>query len=923
MKEDVFRHWLLRRGHGEQTADSRVSSVRRVEKFIGDLGEQLKDGQKETLLAAFDYSSEDERQGRPNPSPVPIDGNLRTGLASLRQAIKLYDEFRANPDDVPDKPDQMAWLAKVSDVEIFKVMDDIDQEGMEEFLKRTGFSKPQQWTMRPEELHKTKGASLYPCKATIAAAIAKLPAGPILSSKQYFDGFGEAQSREKLHELGFEIIDMTTERKKLSRATIEAAMRAYEEHHDSGPQNSVFDSFGEPSHYWVRSTLLEKTTPYPTKPLVGFILEKTSLNGGWSPGSAAAALHNAGYIIVDLDGKLCDVPEQKHLASGRVRIRAVAKNYLIEPARDTGQTVVTINAREVADLLDLEDRFPNICGALEGREFMEMIGSTVPEVTMPNPSSTTAFTYHLIGPTSASEAAPANIADESGPMIPTNLILFGPPGTGKTYSTAEVAVRLCGETVPENRAETMETYNRLRAEKRIEFVTFHQSTSYEDFIEGRQPTTEGSEDGTDTGFRLETVSGVFRQIARRAEGAIYRSQREGEITLDNREVFKMSIGRASDSADDHLFETAIEESCILIGWEHIDFSDERFEDPAEILAACRAKGIREGEPNLQSGQVSQVNIFRNQVDIGDIIIVSKGNGKFRAIGEVTGGYEFMPSDRIRYSHRRSVRWLWISSEGHPTGEINEKKFSMSSIYRLSPNHLKKAALEHYLNDEKVDGSGIPLPFVLIIDEINRANISKVFGELITLIEQDKRVGAENALTVRLPYSGDEFGVPANLHILGTMNTADRSIALLDTALRRRFDFREMLPRPEKLGDAAKTCGLDLPQVLTVLNERIEYLYDREHQIGHAYFMGCKSRDDVDAVMRDKVIPLLAEYFFEDWGKVAAVLGDASTDDRPMRGGFMVRDVLRVPPGMEDGDGVTRYRWTLRTDQFEYSGLGGE
>ncbi|QMW01226.1 McrB family protein [Spirosoma foliorum] len=159
---------------------------------------------------------------------------------------------------------------------------------------------------------------------------------------------------------------------------------------------------------------------------------------------------------------------------------------------------------------------------------------------------------------------------------------------------------------------------------------------------------------------------------------------------------------------------------------------------------------------------------------------------------------------------------------------------------------------------------------LLIDEVNRANVASVFGDLITLLEADKRLGAENELWLTLPYSQERFGVPINLFVIGTMNTTDRSIALLDIALRRRFSFREIRPDATILGEID---GIELPQLLRTINERIEYLLDRDHQIGHAYLTTIKTYAELCDAFRDRIIPLLQEYFFNDWAKIQLILGD--------------------------------------------------
>jgi 5-methylcytosine-specific restriction protein B len=708
------------------------------------------------------------------------------------------------------------------------------------------------------------------------------------------------------------------------------------------------------------------------------------------------------------------------------KIRQYVLEHYIEPAREAGQSEVSVLVRDVNSALDLNQGWPNICQALRGRKFLAMADLDAPEQDGADQSPATVFRFRLDGaaprgansqpfvlfdsngaifrpvknynrrsarsayrlkPAGASnltdeaievdtlvevargmlvDRLPARVQSTTGgkanylaygkkrlvryelePTIaaeigvppkgsveeemeslpteqldnvssivplPTNLILYGPPGTGKTYSTAEEAVRLCGEAVLEDRAAVMASYRKLLDAGRIEFVTFHQSVSYEDFVEGLRPT-QTSEDGT-VGFELKPEQGVFRRIARRAETSTGSGDLEFKLT--GRQIFKMSIGEAANPEDAHLFEEAIAGGYTLLGFDDIDWSDDRFASRDAIIDAIRqSDNMGGGDLSSFSGRVQMPFIFRNGLKRGDIIVVSKGNSLFRAIGEVIGGYQFAPRDGGTYAHRRAVRWLWTDRAGVPVSEIYARAFTMKSVYGLDVAELNVPALERYIASQQPTGGKGPESFVLILDEINRANISKVFGELITLLEPDKRLGQQNALRVRLPYSGDMFGVPSNLHIIGTMNTADRSIALLDTALRRRFQFKELMPQPSLLNPVD---GINLARLLLTMNERIEYLFDREHQIGHAYFMGCTSRADIDDVMRQKVIPLLAEYFYEDWSKVAAVLGDAYDGEGDREGRFIDRLQLKAPNGLDGHDEFApRYRWSVRTD-FSYAGF---
>ncbi|WP_417812458.1 AAA family ATPase [Thalassospira alkalitolerans] len=910
MNENEFRKWLETTGHGQRTIGSRISTLDRIERVIGDIDSCFEREGYDAILAQFDYSTDDERAGRRNPSPVEINGDLRTGLASLRQSLRLYRDFRENKRSSAIHAELLKQLTREH---IFAAMHDCDVLGLDDFLKTYGYKLPKKyWVLG--EVNETR----YPVKAIVGSALQFLPNGRALTASEFFNGFGESQSVACLRDLGFQVMD--TQKDAFSRENIEAAMDAYEAYLLRGAYGDVFSAFGEAKDYWVRSTRERASRVFPSKPIVGYLIGKgpSAFNGGWSQSTdAAAQLHRAGYVIVDAENMPLALPEQyTHLVRGADRIRSVALNYFIEPAREAGGGDVSIVSGELHRFLNLKNEMPSVCQALGGGKFLKMAGLDAPSITGPNPSSTTTFTYQLAENAKGAKM-PDHAHDISKPT--TNLILYGPPGTGKTYRTAFEAVRLClGEAEAkrleqQGRGALMEAYHALCEEGRVEFTTFHQSMSYEEFVEGLRPETGG-----DAGFQLAPEDGIFKRIAKRA------TQRRVDATqatdyFEGRNVFQMSLGEYNTRFGEEIFEQCLREGIALFGFEDIDYTDAKYSSRDEILRACEEQGTRRDSYSLQAGAVRMLDIFRNQVSVGDILIVSMGNKYYRAIGEVTGEYKYVPRDGRRYCQRRAVNWLWVDRDGRPVSEIHDTGFSMGTIYSLQPKRLNLPLLERLIHGEDVAGHKETAPaqdHVLIIDEINRANISKVFGELITLLETDKRMGAENEIFLTLPYSKETFGVPRNLHVIGTMNTADRSIALLDTALRRRFEFKEMMPEPEVL--RGRVESFDLPKLLADMNGRIEYLFDREHQIGHAYFTSCKTAKDVEAVIRDKIIPLLAEYFYEDWSKIALVLGDgALVRGERKEGSFLRAETIKPPEGLESDGADDRLRWRVK-EHFDFS-----
>lgn len=457
--------------------------------------------------------------------------------------------------------------------------------------------------------------------------------------------------------------------------------------------------------------------------------------------------------------------------------------------------------------------------------------------------------------------------------IPTlSQILFGPPGTGKTYSTIDAALEILDPEFLEghqsDREKLKNKFDEFVKNQHIRFVTFHQSFSYEDFVEGLSADTENGQ------IHYDVKSGVFMQLCESAAAKVVKSEKTSS-DISNRRVWKMSLGNTLGE-DAYIFDECIAKNRILLGYgERIDFTGVKNAD--EVFQRFSAAGYDDVKHG--SFAVNIVTTFVTRMNVGDLVVVSDGNTKFRAIGEITGNYESINREEEDdyYGQSRSVRWLRVYSPSLPYEQLLNKSFSQMTIYQLKEPTLDREKLATLLSDssESSEAGDNQTPRVLIIDEINRGNISKIFGELITLIEPSKRAGQTEALEVILPYSKKPFSVPSNVYIIGTMNTSDRSLAGLDIALRRRFVFKEMPPKPELL-DAVVVKGVNIGELLRVMNQRIEVLLGRDYCLGHAYFMSLTNESnigDLAAIFQKQIFPLLQEYFFEDWQRIQWVLND--------------------------------------------------
>ena len=461
-----------------------------------------------------------------------------------------------------------------------------------------------------------------------------------------------------------------------------------------------------------------------------------------------------------------------------------------------------------------------------------------------------------------------------------NQILYGPPGTGKTYSTINRAVSIVNPAFSngsENKREdTRKEYLRLVTEGKIVFTTFHQSLSYEDFVEGIKPKIL-VDDGKTGEVGYDVKPGIFKELidtvltANKATSDL--QTRQGLLVdkdiIQSANPYKISLGDATDANDNGIYEYCINNDCIALGYgEGVDFTHAKNEK--EILSAIKEQ--RQEEPRSKY-EVTAVKVFREWMQVGDLVFIPNGLFSIRAVGVIESDYYFDPEAPIRFSQFRKVKWLYKDID-FPIKEIYGKQFSVQTTYGMFSEPMREGLLRQH--DHRPDSNN----FVLIIDEINRGNVSAILGELITLLEPNKRLGQPEELTVTLPYSRDTFGVPPNLYIIGTMNTADRSVEALDAALRRRFVFEEIAPNPKVITDIAPNGGrlrvgdktVDLAELLRLLNARIAALRDNDHQLGHSYFLEIETWENLRDVMVDRIVPLLREYFFANYGQLQLVVG---------------------------------------------------
>ena len=425
-------------------------------------------------------------------------------------------------------------------------------------------------------------------------------------------------------------------------------------------------------------------------------------------------------------------------------------------------------------------------------------------------------------------------------LTPKNQILYGPPGTGKTYHTTNLALEICGiDTKEINRIEAKRQFDELSKEGRIVFTTFHQSMSYEDFIEGIKPIIEPEKEGDQVIYKIE--DGIFKKLCVEAAFSIAKEveSKQTENVLD----FSVAYDELVQEIQDRFSED-------------LEFDLDSKNGGKVFVDSISPNGniVIKHLDGKRTYTVSKQRSSRLHSEIDDLDSINNIHDQFRAI---IGG------------SNSSAYWSVLNAIKNKINSITpQKKTDRKYTYQ----DRKDAVLSLQPEDYKHKSGK---PYVLVIDEINRGNVSQIFGELITLIEDDKRLGKEEAIQVTLPYSKiEKFGVPPNLYIIGTMNTADRSVEALDTALRRRFSFEEMSPKPELLStsEELQNEGIDLTILLTTINKRIEKLIDRDHQIGHSYFINVKTFDELKASFHNKIIPLLQEYFFGDYGKIGLVLG---------------------------------------------------